>query len=208
MAVAPNAKEKQKSEELKSNAPKLEIPVAGFIPYACHYDKDTILTKNGELLQTIEIKGFSHAKNNEATNIRQQIRKAVLETIKFPRFAIYFHTIRRAMNLDDGPKFSSYFSQKVHDSWVKSNTWDRKHVNNLYITIIIEGIKLNFPTFLKSPLINSIIEKHNKILIETHKELNSVTSEILKKTGCICACKVRHEKKCKIWLLFNLASVL
>ncbi len=37
---------------------KLEAPVPDYIPYACHYNADTILTKNGELIQIIKITGF------------------------------------------------------------------------------------------------------------------------------------------------------
>lgn len=30
-----------------------------FIPIACHYDSNTLLTKNGELLQIIQINGIN-----------------------------------------------------------------------------------------------------------------------------------------------------
>lgn len=33
-----------------------------FVPVACHYDEYTLLTKNGELLQTIQINGIHSEK--------------------------------------------------------------------------------------------------------------------------------------------------
>ena len=33
-----------------------------FVPIACHFDEHTLLTKNGELLQTIEINGIHSEK--------------------------------------------------------------------------------------------------------------------------------------------------
>jgi len=34
-----------------------------FVPIACHYDKNTLLTKNGELLQIFQINGINSEKN-------------------------------------------------------------------------------------------------------------------------------------------------
>lgn len=173
-------KTKKANEELKNNEIRLDSPIPDFIPYACHYNKDTILTKNGELLQTIEIKGFSNQKSTgESINIRDQIRQTILKTIKSSELALYFHTIRHAINLDDNPKFPSYFAKKMHDSWVRENNWTKKHVNSLYITIVKKGIDLNFASFLKKPFISLITKHHNECLVQAHKELASVTSNIL-----------------------------
>lgn len=159
----------------------LDIPNPDFIPYACHYNQDTILTKNGELLQTIEVQGFSSAKvSHDIQDIREQIRASIIATIKSKDFSIYFHTIRHAVNLDDAPQFPNYLSQKLHEAWVGTNAWNKKHVNNLYVTIIRSGMALNFSTFLKRPFINSITKLHDEALVEGHKELDAVTSKLLK----------------------------
>jgi type IV secretion system protein VirB4 len=159
----------------------LDTPNPDFIPYACHYNQDTILTKNGELLQTIEVQGFSSANvSHDIQDIRAQIRESIVKTIKSKHFSVYFHTIRHAVNLDDAPKFPNYFSQKLHETWVGTNAWNKKHVNNLYVTIIRSGMALNFSTFLKKPFINSITKLHDEALVEAHKELDAVTSELLK----------------------------
>ena len=80
---------------------RLEAPVPSFIPYACHYDSNTILTKNGELLQTIKIVGFTYETlGGSSLSLRDTVRKAVLERVKSSNFALYFHTVRRKHSLD------------------------------------------------------------------------------------------------------------
>ncbi len=39
-------------------------PDEDFLPYVCNYDKETILTKNGELLKIIRVTGLSN-KNSQ-----------------------------------------------------------------------------------------------------------------------------------------------
>jgi type IV secretion system protein VirB4 len=172
----------QENKGSKNNETLLATQTSSFIPYACHYDKDTILTKNGELLQTLEIKGLSYAKTGNATrDIREQIRACISETIKSSQFSIYFHTMRHAINLDDAPEFPSYMSQKLHEAWVNTNSWNKKHVNNLYVTIVRKGMNLNFTTYLKKPFIDSIIKTHDESLVEAQKELDFVMSHLLTK---------------------------
>ena len=49
-----------------------------FIPYAIHYDKNTILTKNGELMQIIRVSGFSNTSvYAELIPLREAVRDAI-----------------------------------------------------------------------------------------------------------------------------------
>ena len=36
-----------------------EIPNSNFIPYLCHWNRNTILTKNKSLMQVIKVSGYS-----------------------------------------------------------------------------------------------------------------------------------------------------
>ena len=36
-----------------------EVPMAHFIPYRCHWNSNTILTYNEELIRVVKIKGFA-----------------------------------------------------------------------------------------------------------------------------------------------------
>ena len=43
----------------KEKVAKSEVSSASFIPYKCHWNSDTILTKDESLIRVIKIKGFA-----------------------------------------------------------------------------------------------------------------------------------------------------
>ena len=108
-----------------------------FIPASCHYDPYTLLTKNGELLQTFQINGVNSEKISKSLfNLRKMVREAVKSNIECRNFAFWIHTIRRKTNLDDNTEYNGYFSANIHDLWRRKNFWDDKFVNRLYITVV------------------------------------------------------------------------
>lgn len=150
------------------------------VPYACHYNPYTLLTKNGELMQVIKIEGYSEDHLNvDGDDLRSTIRKAIIENIPDKKFAIWFHTIRRKKNLDSVNYYSSVFAKDVHDSWATKNHWRDKFVNELYITILYsssssekENFKLSFtPKLLK--------QHHYNELSKNYSALDTVTEKII-----------------------------
>ena len=48
-----------------------DVVEADFVPYSCLFDPNTILTKNGELMQIIKITGFTYEViTNEEADLR------------------------------------------------------------------------------------------------------------------------------------------
>ncbi|MFT6077771.1 MAG: type IV secretion system protein VirB4, partial [Rickettsiales bacterium] len=87
-----------------------------FIPFVCHYDKNTILTKNGELLQVIKITGFNHESiNSQLASLRETVREAIVHNVKTSDFAIWLHTIRRKKDIAPKGDFDDYFSNKLNN---------------------------------------------------------------------------------------------
>ena len=162
------------------NTSEVNLPSTDFIPYACHYDLETVLTKNGSLLQVIEIKGFSAAAKNEIDlNIRNLIRESIAKNIKSNVISVYFHTIRQARNLDQSPVFENYFAKQLHDSWVRSNYWDSKYVNNLYITLITSPTKVSY--FPMDQITTSFLSKRqDSLLQEFHKKLSESVAGVMR----------------------------
>lgn len=162
-------------------------PDEDFIPYVCHYDPNTILTKNGELLQIIRITGFSNASViSELISLRDNVRDAVIDHVKTNNFAIWFNTIRRKKNISPKGKFDDHFAQQMNDEWVKENSWNDQYVNELYITVIIEGLDtsiVNFKSFLRSFSYGAITKSHKKALEEAHQKLAHVVENLLKETS-------------------------
>ena len=57
--------------------------VADFIPIACHYNDTTLLTKNADLVQTIEIQGFIDKNSDEQQRVlRDDVRSAIANHLK------------------------------------------------------------------------------------------------------------------------------
>ncbi|MDX2082640.1 MAG: hypothetical protein SFV53_01450 [Rickettsiales bacterium] len=158
-------------------------PDADFIPYVCHFDPHTIITKNGELLQTIRITGF--ATSSVATSIlslRDTLRDSIVAHVKETEFAFWFHTFRRKKNIIPKGEFKDFFAQKINQVWDEENNWSDKYVNELYITIITEGFDTsigNFNAFLRSFSYTTTKNIHQNHLQAAHKKLSQVVTSIL-----------------------------
>ncbi len=126
-----------------------------FIPLACHYDKNTLLTKNGELLQIFQIDGLTSKRiSKKLFNLRGDVRNAISNGIEGGKLAFWIHTIRHKINLDDTTPYNNLLSANIHDIWQKKNCWQDKFVNSLYITVIHDSPELKIKNF--NSLINSL----------------------------------------------------
>jgi type IV secretion system protein VirB4 len=151
------------------------------VPYACHYDDYNLLTKNGELIQAIKIEGYSKEITqfyNE--DLRNVIRKAIMDNVTDRNIAIYFHTIRNKHNLDSVNYYSWTFARDTHDGWAKKNYWRDKFVNELYVTIIHEGKNPNTKKELALSLVPRVLKKHHMDkLAENAKNLHNIVDKML-----------------------------
>ncbi len=158
-------------------------PEEDFVPYVAHYDHNTIITKNGELLQVIRVIGFG--KESMAQNLfslRDSVRDAIADNIKENKFAFWCHTIRRKKNIVPEAEFPEFFSKKIHDDWNHANQFDEQYVNELYISIIIEGIDtsiMNLQSFSRSFSYSTTQNLHKNSLAESNKKLKEISLKIL-----------------------------
>ena len=169
---------KNSNKTLLANSPDED-----FIPYVIHYDKKTILTKNGELMQIIRISGFSNTSvYAELVPLREAVRESIRENIKQTNFALWFNTIRRKKNISPEGEFNDYFSSKVNQTWEEVNNLQNDYVNELYITVIIEGFDTsisNFKSLAGSFSKRSTRKIHENFLKKSSESLTNVTSGIL-----------------------------
>lgn len=167
----------------KSSDIMFEELVPDFIPYACHYDPQTILTKNGELLQVIKVVGFSgEVVGANQTELRDVVRESVLKHVKSKDFALWFHTIRRKKNLDPGGYYANEFSYRLNQNWKERHNWNEKYVNELYITIIHEGVGVKTTDIraLLRALSTRALRKHHEAALEaSHAALAQVVDGML-----------------------------
>jgi type IV secretion system protein VirB4 len=128
---------------LKKAKPKLletaqnEISSSEFIPYACHYNEHTILTKSGDLLQVIKIAGLSfETADPDWLTFQKDVRNTILRSIGKIQYAIYAHTIRRKRNVYPDGSFPAGFSNNLNEAWRNKQSGLELYVNDFYLTII------------------------------------------------------------------------
>ncbi|WP_333023482.1 VirB4 family type IV secretion/conjugal transfer ATPase [Wolbachia endosymbiont of Pentidionis agamae] len=164
------------SELKKKNFSPIENVNLDFIPYACHYDEETILTKNGELLQIIKIDNCNLFSSD--SNLRNEIRKSITKNINDTFFSIWIHTVRKRSNFELGWKDTNDFSDQLHSTWLnKLSNGKLYYENGLYIVILVN----NLHEVVKNPLLfNSIKSKYKALLEKNHQKLQKTVGSIKK----------------------------
>ena len=142
--IATDAKQEQDLQALRDIAD--DVIESDFVPYACLYDRNTIATKDGELLQTINITGTGY-EAAQASDLRQAIRQTIAQAIPDESYAIWLHTLRRQQPLVARAHFPDSFSGQIDEAWRAQQPTSATFVNELYISIV----KAGKPTSLRSP---------------------------------------------------------
>ncbi|MDA0901912.1 MAG: hypothetical protein O3B09_00680, partial [Proteobacteria bacterium] len=173
---------RQSKHELNPKASTF-FPDIDFIPFVSHYSNNSILTKNGELLQVIKITGFNHESiDSELVNLREAIRDSITNNIQSNNFALWLHTVRRKSNIAPHGEFPDFFSQKLNEIWEEENNWKKQFVNELYLTIIIEGYDTsisNINSLLRSLSTKGTRNLHLQKLEKANERLTETTQKIL-----------------------------
>ena len=174
---------KKKRKSLDSSATAKYAIDEGFIPYVSHYDKHTIITKNGELLQIIRVTGFGdNSSATEIDSLRDKIRESITEKASYTNMAFWFTTLRRKKNITPPGTFDEGLAKDFNKDWAKKNDLKNQFVNELYVTFIIEGVDTsvyNASSALKSLSFGSTKKMHKKHLKDAHKKLDNVASDFL-----------------------------
>ncbi len=174
---------KRKYTENSSVADR-EVSEAEFIPYKCHIDKNTIITKNRELVQIIKIEGFSfETADDEDVDMRKNVRNSLLKSMAHGTFALWFHTIRRRQSAFPDGEFQEGFAKQVNDRWRGKHTVKNTFANDLYITVVrkadTKGTAIKVEYLFKSLVERVDKESANIATREAHKELSEATYRVL-----------------------------
>ncbi len=116
---------------------KADVSVANFLPYLCHYNEDTIITKDGSLMTTLKIEGFSfETADDDMLESRKQNRNNLLKGMANASVGIYFHTLRRKHTAFPGGEFNNYFPNVLNEQWRKKHNPEHVFINEHYVTIV------------------------------------------------------------------------
>jgi type IV secretion system protein VirB4 len=167
-------------------AHKDEGVMPSFIPYAAHLNEDTILTKNGEILQVIELSGVHEEEHNSQDDVRNWIQSAISSNISEPaNFSIWINTLRRTTNLDINatkPEDVPYFSYKLHSAWSEKNNLYNQFEVITYITIIHKGKNINITnakTFMTYFAGDQLRHDFFEYIGNSLEQLNEVSAKII-----------------------------
>jgi type IV secretion system protein VirB4 len=165
--------------------------IPDFIPFACHYSDDTILTKNGELIQFIKIDQDAGANDDE---FRQAIRDALNAVIDPSKHAVWTHTTRSMS--EEKELISKDFTKKIELAWRKTLPKKLHFENAVYISIVIDSaaFKLGNPVSYLRALSSRIQQSATrKDLAAKFEDLSAVVDSV--------QVKLRHfgAKKLKVY---------
>lgn len=113
-----------------------------FLPFAAFFDKETVITKEGDLVHTIAIPVFSRVEGRNNINVmRTYIRKAIRRVVTDSRVGVWIHTIRNRKNLVDVEKnYPGLFCESLDQIWNKSNNFTEQFVNSVYVSFVYRGV--------------------------------------------------------------------
>ena len=170
----------------KQKYAKREFPQMEFIPYKCHWNNRTILTKSDDLLQVIKFSGFSfETADDEDVDIRKNIRNLLLKGIGAGQVSLYFHIVRRrkaAFSKDEGHMMPPGFATYLEDVWREKHLNQQSFVNELYVTVIKKNNKTGIAAI--GGVLKKLQQKTDKVLWgkdmwDSYEELDEMTSRIV-----------------------------
>ncbi len=143
------------------------------IPISAHYEPSILITKNGELVQILQVRGFSKRfDKNVQLNLRQEVKNLIKSLIS-KNVMFYLYVKRDYRKLDLSSDFSCDIAKTKSEMWIRENGLDSNLMNTLYIAVVHIGAKSYLS---KKNILNQIFfSKFKKLSIE---KLNNAISEI------------------------------
>ncbi|MGA9581097.1 MAG: VirB4 family type IV secretion/conjugal transfer ATPase [Allosphingosinicella sp.] len=118
-------------------APSKELPAGKHLPYARHLDDHTIETRDGLLIQVLQLRGLLfETADTEEINYRKRLRDAMLQSIGSSRYAIYHHVVRRRIDVGLSEGHPDPFSRQLDAAWRRRLDGKRLYINELFLTLV------------------------------------------------------------------------
>ena len=167
----------------KYSASERELGVDFFIPYEHHWDKETVITKNSELIQVIKIEGFSfETADDDVVDMKKMVRNSLYKSMAEGTFTLYFHIIRRRQSAYPGGVPTGKFARYVDDTWKKKHHSRSTFVNDLYISVMrkkdLRGAA-KLENYFKAMEQRTNKDSEKVELQEMHKELKEAVYRVL-----------------------------
>lgn len=108
-----------------------------FIPYLAHYDGETLLTEDDQLVQVIKVEGLAFQTRDEEELKRQKrFRNRLVRSIAKSDLGVTVHVVRRRhFDYPDGT-FPNRFCAELDAAWRRRHEQAEQYVNDIYISLI------------------------------------------------------------------------
>ena len=150
-------------------------------PFSCLIADDVILTKNGEVMQMIEI-SLDDFKMNQEGGLRDKIRMAIANNTNDLKTAFWIQTVKRKKARSKSKH--SVISHPLLKNLYEVGQAKEAELNNystcVYITIIKQGVSFKLkPSYIKNYLSSTFLDyKHNRHIDQSMEELQQITKNI------------------------------
>lgn len=116
---------------------KREKSFSQMLPYTYHYNANTILTKNNEMISVIKIEGFAfQTADDEDVDNKKILRNNLFKGMAVDGLSLCVHTIRRKYSAFPEGEFNNIFTEMLNEQWRKKHGPDRTFINEYYLTVI------------------------------------------------------------------------
>jgi type IV secretion system protein VirB4 len=166
-------------QPLKRRLATSEVPASDFVPYACHYDDHTLLTKSGQMIQIIRLEGLPYeSADPEALDHGKRMLNALFKSIATPGYALWFHTLRGRQDTYPLGDLTKGFASSLNDRWhAKHKPFFR---NTLYLSIVkqafqVRGLGSFFRDCVSRPSENELASQCRTLTETTHRFLSTLS---------------------------------
>jgi len=146
----------------RARVARSEVPVRDFIPYACLYNDETVLTKNGQLIQILRLNGFSfESADLSEIDLKKRLRNMLFKSVASHDYALWFHTVRERQPTFPAGDFAPGFAADLNKRWKEKNRGRQLFANSLYISIVRRGTRNGWTGVQR--LLQSLSQEENKV---------------------------------------------
>lgn len=108
-----------------------------FIPYLAHYDGETLLTEDDQLVQIIQLEGLAFQTRDEEELKRQKrFRNRLARSIAKSDLGITVHVVRRKHFQYPEGTFPNRFCMELDAAWRRKHQQSEQYVNEIYVSLV------------------------------------------------------------------------
>lgn len=120
-----------------ADAKAREQRLGRFIPYLAHYDGETLLTVDDQLVQIVKLEGLAFRTRDEDELKRQKrFRNRLVRSIAKSDLGVTVHVVRRRHFEYPGGTFPNRFCAELDAAWRRRHEQAEQYVNEIYVSLV------------------------------------------------------------------------